>query len=196
MHLSKIVKRFISLPYRLFLVCINKCRFGTFGLHSTIQSPLRIDGGRNIKISDHVTIQYKTWLGALPLTGEGSAELVIEEGSVIGNFNHFFATKSIIIHKKVLTADKVFISDNLHDYKDANTPILDQPIVQNGILEVGEGTWLGENVCVLGACIGKHCVIGANSVVTKDIPDYSVAVGIPAKVIKKYNKEKDVWESI
>lgn len=48
---------------------------------------------------------------------------------------------------------------------------------------IGEGSWLGENVCVIGANIGKHCVIGANSVVTKDIPDYSIAVGAPAKII-------------
>jgi acetyltransferase-like isoleucine patch superfamily enzyme len=61
---------------------------------------------------------------------------------------------------------------------------------------IGEGSWLGENVCVIGASIGKHCVIGANSVVTKDIPDYSVAVGIPAKVIKKYNFNKCEWEKI
>lgn len=50
---------------------------------------------------------------------------------------------------------------------------------------IGEGSWIGENVCVCGANIGKHCVIGANSVVTKDIPDYSVAVGCPARIIKK-----------
>ena len=59
---------------------------------------------------------------------------------------------------------------------------------------IGEGSWLGTNVVVVGkVSIGKHCVIGANSVVTKDIPDYSVAAGIPAKVIKKYDFEKKEW---
>ena len=48
-------------------------------------------------------------------------------------------------------------------------------------------------MCVIGAKIGKHCVIGANSVVTKDIPDYCIAVGIPAKVIKRYDFEKKQW---
>ena len=56
-------------------------------------------------------------------------------------------------------------------------------------VEIGDGTWIGENVCIIGASIGKQCVIGANSVVLKDIPDYCVAVGLPAKVIKKYNFE-------
>ena len=59
---------------------------------------------------------------------------------------------------------------------------------------VGEGSWLGENVCVMGASIGKHCVIGANAVVTRDVPDYSVAVGCPARVIKRYNPVTQQWQ--
>ena len=73
-------------------------------------------------------------------------------------------------------------------------PILKQKIKQIGTVVIGEGSWLGENVCVIGANVGKNCVIGANSVVTKDIPDYSVAVGVPAKVIKSYNFSSKKWE--
>ena len=112
---------------------------------------------------------------------------------MIGNFNHIYSTHSIILHKDVLTADKVYISDNIHGYEDINIPIRKQPIVQKKEVEIGEGSWLGENVCVIGAKIGKHCVIGANSVVTKDIPDNCLAVGSPARVIKKYNFEKKEW---
>lgn len=187
------LKKICSIPNRILSFVVNKVRFSEFGIHSVFLSPLRIDGGRNVKIGNHVSIQYKTWLGALPLTGSDKVELIIEDGSIIGNFNHIFATKKIIIHKKVLTADKVFISDNLHGYTDITAPISDQPIVQNGTVEIGEGSWLGENVCVIGANIGKHCVIGANSVVTKDIPDYCVAVGAPAKVIKQYNFDNNEW---
>lgn len=61
-------------------------------------------------------------------------------------------------------------------------------------LMIDDGTWLGTNVVIVGNVhVGKHCVIGANSVVTKDIPDYSVAAGIPAKVIKRYDFEKEEW---
>ena len=60
---------------------------------------------------------------------------------------------------------------------------------------IGEGSWLGENVCVCGASVGKHCVIGANSVVTRDIPDYCIAVGSPARVVKRYNFDKNTWEN-
>ena len=68
--------------------------------------------------------------------------------------------------------------------------------MQKHDVEIGEGSWLGENVCVLGAIIGRHCVIGANSVVTKDIPDYSIAVGAPAKVIKRYDFTTNSWQKI
>lgn len=197
MNLLKQIYRILRLPARVFRTAINRLRFASFGHSSTVRSPLRIDGGRNIKIGNNVAIQYKTWLGALPLTTDSDrAELVIEDGSIIGNFNHIFATKRIVIHKNVLTADKVFISDNMHGYEDVNNPILKQSIVQNGEVEIGEGSWLGENVCVLGARIGKHCVIGANTVVTKNIPDYCVAVGSPAKVIKQYNLSNKRWEKV
>lgn len=188
------IKTVLKLPLLLTKSVVNKLRFSAFGIHSEIRSSLRLDGCKNIKIGDYVVIQYKTWLGALPLTGMGKAELIIEDGSIIGNFNHIFATKRIVIHKMVLTADKVFISDNLHGYEDVNVPILEQPIIQKGEVEIGEGSWIGENVCILGAKVGKHCIIGANSVVTQDIPDYCVAVGAPAIVIKRYDKESNQWK--
>ena len=75
-------------------------------------------------------------------------------------------------------------------------PIKEQGIIQKKDVYIGDGSWLGENVCVIGASIGQHCVIGANSVVTKDIPDYSVAVGSPAKVIKRYNPETKQWGKV
>lgn len=168
-------------------------RFSHLGFRSEIYSPLKIDWGKNISIGKGVRICYKSWLAANPLLGK-KARLVIGDGCAIGNFNHIYATNSIVLHDNVLTADKVYISDNLHGYEDINIPILKQPIMQKGAVEIGEGSWLGENVCVIGAKIGKHCVIGANSVVTKDIPDYSVAVGAPARIIKSYNFETNKWE--
>lgn len=188
-----LIKRLILFPFLLFGVIHNKFRFKSFGLHSRLVSPLSLSGTANIEIGDRVVIQYKTWLAALPLTGESECRLCIKDGTLIGHFNHIYATKQIIIEKNVLIADKVYISDNLHGYEDINIPIRDQPIVQNREVVIGEGSWLGENVSVLGAKIGKHCVIGANSVVTKDIPDYCVAVGAPVKIIKRYCFDTHAW---
>ena len=191
------------LLYRVFKLSIRfgkslyyKKLLGRLGRCSYIDHPLRIDGGKSIFIGNGVIIKYKSWIASKPLTGCGDSKLVIEDGCVLGHFNHLFATKSIILHNNVLTADKVYISDNLHGYEDINIPVVKQPIVQNRTVEIGEGSWIGENVCILGAHIGKHCVIGANSVVTKNIPDYSVAVGAPAKVIKYFDLKKKEWINI
>ena len=159
-----------------------------------IYNPLKINGHQNIAIGENVTIQYKTWLAAMPLTGNPNPILIIGDGTSIGHFNHIYATSSIEIGKKVLTADKVYISDNLHGYENINLPIIEQAIKQTSTVIIGDGSWLGENVCVIGAKIGQNCVIGANSVVTKDIPAYCVAVGSPAKIIKRYNFDTHAWE--
>lgn len=183
----------ITFLSRIF--CVVKCKLllDEFGMSSVIHSPLRLDGCKNIKIGCKVTVQYKTWLAALPLTGEDSCFLELQDGVTIGHFNHIFATKRIVIEKNVLTADKVYISDNLHQYTDIHLPVKEQGIIQCREVIIGEGSWLGENVCVIGAVVGKHCIVGANSVVTKDIPDYSVAVGVPARVIKKYCFTTSTW---
>lgn len=181
---------------RMFFFLFERGQFGHCGYHSYIHAPLHIDGAKNVFIGQRVYVGYKTWLAALPLTGEKSCLLELKDGVTIGHFNHIYATKKIVLEKDVLTADRVYISDNLHGYSNIHVPIKNQPIIQHGEVVIGEGSWLGENVCVLGAKIGKHCVIGANSVVTKDIPDYSVAVGAPAKVIKKYDFNRNMWINI
>ena len=188
-----VVKSIVNAIYIRLFKLLLKSKFNSFGNKSAILFPRSIDGIANICIGNNVVIQYKTWLAAVPLTGVSTCELIIGDGSCIGNFNHIYATKSIVIGKNVLTADRVYISDNLHSYEDITMPIIKQPIKQIGTVVIGDGSWLGENVCVIGANIGQNCVIGANSVVTKDIADYSVAVGIPAKIIKRYCLESSVW---
>ncbi|HPF01107.1 MAG TPA: acyltransferase [Bacteroidales bacterium] len=188
------IKKYIIYGYRLFWWSINLWRFKKLGMYSYINRALKIDGAKNISIGRKVTIQYKTWLASRPLTANNSPILEIGDGSAIGNFNHIYSTNKIIIGKKVLTADKVYISDNIHGFLNPLVPIMNQPIIQKNAVIIGDGTWLGENVCVIGAKIGKNCVIGANSVVTKDIPDFCIAVGAPARVIKRYNFETQEWE--
>ena len=184
--------RFMNGLNRNWFLLWNRSRFKHFGVKSRVYKPLLIEGTKNITIGNNVIIHDGTWLAARPLTG-GECVLEIGSGTSIGNFNHIYATQKIVIEKSVLTADKVYISDNLHSYEDVSMPIIKQPIKQCSPVVIGEGAWLGEHVCVMGACIGKHCIIGANSVVTKDIPDYCVAVGAPARVIKKYDFDTKKW---
>lgn len=190
LFIIKGLRRLVGIATRLYY----KKLLNSFGPNSRLESPLHINGPKNITIGSGTIIRYKTWLGALPLTRHNKVELIIGNGCSIGHFNEIFATKSIVIEDYVLTADRVYISDNLHGYVDPEIPIINQPIKQNDTVRIGEGSWLGVGVCVIGANIGKHCVIGANAVITHDLPDYSVAVGIPAKVIKRYNQDSGKWE--
>ena len=177
-----------------YLLNRNKYKFLSSKAH--VQKLLRVDGSERITIEKNVIIQRMTWIGAVPLTYDVNCHLLIGEGSIIGNFNHIYAVGEIEIGKNVLTADKVFISDSQHVFTDTTVPILFQGIRQLAKVKIGDGSWIGENVCILGASVGKNCVIGANSVVTKDIPDYCVAVGSPARVIKKFDSASESWISV
>lgn len=178
----------------IFLVrkLYQKLRFKQLGEDSYVDHPLRILGYENIVLGDYVSVHYKTWLQAIPLTGS-ECILTIGKGTTIGDFNHIVSTKQIIIGENVLTANHVYISDNLHGYELIDMPIKHQDIKQLPPVSIGDGSWIGENVCIMGSNVGKNCVIGANSVVTKDIPDYCVAVGAPAHIIKRYDFEGRNW---
>jgi acetyltransferase-like isoleucine patch superfamily enzyme len=166
---------------------------GSFGKGSKLISPM-LSGSKNIFIGNNVYVRKNTWLAAEPVTGDNNCKLIIGNGTYIGNFCHFYASSRIEIGEKVLFADRVYLSDNLHTFDDTRVPIIDQPIKQISPVIIGNGAWLGENVCVIGATIGKNSVVGANSVVTKNIPDYCVAVGAPAKIIKRFNFDNNQWQ--
>lgn len=194
--LIDLLQRFIRHISIVFYSICNRKRFGAYGKDVVVIKPLQIDGYENIYLGDGVQVLEGVWLAAVPLTGEKTTTLVIQAGTSIGHYNHIYATSSITIENNVLTADKVYISDNLHSYEDISIPIIQQPIKQCKPVVIGEGSWIGEHACIIGASIGKHCVIGSNAVVTNDIPDYSVAVGVPARVIKRYNPTNNSWESV
>ena len=116
-------------------------------------------------------------------------------GTNLGAFNHVYATRSVVIGANVLTANGVYISDNLHGYEDVTRPVKQQPIRQVADTVIGDGTWLGHNACVFGARVGRNCVVGANTVVTHDIPDYCVVVGAPARIIRRYDATTASWRN-
>lgn len=189
-------KRCVSKFNNILFYFLNRNSFGYLSSSATVLRLLRIDGRQNIYIGHRVVIQKLTWLAAEPLTASDSCRLQIKDGAIIGNMNHIYATRSVVIEEDVLTADKVYISDCAHSYQDISKPIWRQPINQLSDVVIGRGAWLGENVCIIGAKVGRGSVIGANSVVTQDIPDFCVAVGAPARVVKRYNMETKQWEVI
>ena len=114
----------------------------------------------------------------------------IGKGSEVGERCRISIANSLDIGEKVLISTNVYITDCNHEYRNVDVPVIDQGVVQKGQkVSIGEGSYIGINAVIVGNVkIGKHCVIGANSIVNKDIQDFCVAVGCPAKIIKSYNE--------
>jgi acetyltransferase-like isoleucine patch superfamily enzyme len=114
-----------------------------------------------------------------PVVTIGDRCLIGRGSGIVGHF-------SIEIGNDVWTGHNVYITDQNHGYEDVTRPISQQSQPERAV-KIGDGSWLGYGSVVLpGVTIGEHCVIGANSVVTHDVPSFSVAVGVPARVIKQY----------
>lgn len=151
-------------------------------------------------------ILYKSKVQFMPhsmVVAHPKSTIDIGEGCEISMYSRVASLGYVKLGNNVLMGPHVFIADYNHEYHDILRPIkfqgnsIDRPNDDSPVLSIDDGTWLGTNVVVVGNIhIGKNCVIGANSVVTRDIPNYSVAVGIPAKVIKTYNLETNKWEKV
>jgi lipopolysaccharide O-acetyltransferase len=167
-----------------------------------IRLPFDIRNKRYIKIGDHFTTGFGCRIEAFPLKDSSEICIEIGENVQINDFVHIGAVGSIKIGDNVLMASKIYISDHNHGSYDnhlsdhpLSIPIDRLPICKP--VEIGNNVWLGESVCVLpGVTVGEGSVIGAMSVVTKNIPAYSIAVGNPARVVKQYNFQNKNWEKI
>jgi acetyltransferase-like isoleucine patch superfamily enzyme len=177
---------------RVFRLLFSRS-FGAWGRRTLIVAPIAIEGPAHIHLSDNVYVAAQTCLAAMPHTGAATCRLEIGEGSRLGRFNHIYASRRVSIGRQVLTANGVYISDNVHGYRDIEKAVLHQPIVQLRDVVIDDGSWIGHNACIIGASIGKHCIIGANAVVTRDVPDYCVVVGAPAVIIKRYDPTRGHW---
>ncbi len=134
---------------------------------------------------------------------EGSRKtLFIGDNCEMGDNVHIVAFEKVEIGDNVLMASKVFISDTDHgiykgSFSEQDSPVIppnDRKLVTNPT-KIGSNVWIGENAVILsGVTIGNGCIIGANSVCVKDIPDNVIVAGVPAKIIKKYDEENHKWE--
>ena len=111
--------------------------------------------------------------------------IIIEDGVYINNDCIFYAANRITIKKNAIIGPGVRIFDNNHNFSDTSTAIKFQGLSSSPVT-IGEGAWIGTNAIILsGVTIGQNSVVGAGSVVTESIPDYTVAAGSPAKVLKR-----------
>lgn len=160
---------------------------------------VKVDGGRRVHLSDHSCLMPSSMVVA-----HAGGHVYLGSHSEIGMYSRVASVGEVHIGDDVITGPHVFIADYNHEYADPELPIRLQGnrIVKTsdfprGGVSIGDGSWIGTNAVIAGSVkVGKHCVIGANSVVTKDIPDYSVAVGSPARVVKCYDGELCQWVDV
>jgi acetyltransferase-like isoleucine patch superfamily enzyme len=175
-----------KLKCRLF-AWFNSYAFGAFGKHNYLFD-LELLNPQNIFLGSNL------WINKTRLASSKGGKLIIGNHVAIGRFSQIYALQSIIIEDGVLMAENTFISDNTHTFTDITTPVRDQDIKPLGNVVIGSGTWIGRNVVVNGCKIGRNCIIGAYTFLKKDIPDYCVVVGNPARIVKRYNPQSGQWE--
>lgn len=166
-------------------------RFGHFGFGSMICFPAAtIMNERHISLGSGTLIcpQVSLSVGVIPgQQGLDPTVLRIGDRCVLGRGSSIVAHTRVEIGDDVWTGPNVYITDQNHGYTDVERPIWQQPTPPDRAVVVGAGSWLGYGVVVLpGARIGRNAVIGAHAVVIGDIPDWSVAVGVPARVVRRY----------
>jgi acetyltransferase-like isoleucine patch superfamily enzyme len=146
--------------------------------------------GQNVLIFDHARIEV---IGCYSEHGI-QPSIIIGDGVVIQQRCHITAASTLNIGTNTSILFDVLITDIDHEYQTLNIPMSKQPlkVVKTTI---GENCFIGSGAKInAGTTLGKHCIVGANSVVRGNFPDYSVIVGIPAKIIKRYNPVTLCWE--
>ena len=169
---------------------LNAGAFAEFGRNSVLEPPLRLTGERRIAVGDNVFVGAGSWLQVIPRAGATDVAIEIGSGTSIAGGCVLSAARSIRLGAKVLVARNVYVADHSHAFDDLDRAILDQGIDRIGAVEIGDGAWLGQNVVVCpGVRIGRGAVVGANAVVLDDVPDHAVAVGAPARVVRRLDPE-------
>ena len=126
-------------------------------------------------------------------TGEGEGIVIGNDVSANRNLT-IYCADSVTIGDGVMMGSGILITDNDHGIDPTLPNFRNQPLITKKV-KIGDGCWIGERASILGGVeIGEHCIIAAGAVVTKSIPPYSIAGGVPAKVIKRWNFETKTWE--
>lgn len=191
--LSSQLRWFSTMLSKLKGVIFYKIFFKSFGKNSYIQRPLlltyeAIDIGDDVKIFEGARIE------AIKNQKFGFGMIEIGSGTSIEQRVHMIAGGNLIIGRNCLISFDVMITDTDHKYSDRAIKIADQNLVINET-HIGDNCFIGAGVKIqAGTKLGRHCVVGANAVVRGVFPDCSVIVGIPARIVKRFNPESNLWE--
>lgn len=184
MHPIKYIWAGRALLYKLFL--------GKVGNLTYIGKPMFIEGRKNIEIGNRTRI-----FPGIRLEAIGFGKIKIGNNTAIEQNVHITSMeKELCIGDNVTILANTFITNIDHEYGDIEKSVLEQDCVIKDTV-IGEGCFIGYGAAIqAGTRLGKHCIVGTNSVVRGEFDDYSVIVGAPARVVKRYNLNTQKWERI
>ncbi|MDA8162886.1 MAG: hypothetical protein M0022_08325 [Desulfobacteraceae bacterium] len=172
------------------------------------KKPYKLRGASRIHIGENFHAGSNLWLEAVTCYGGQDFDPIIKilDNVSLSTHVHIACTNRIEIGNNVLMGSYVLITDHNHGYYDSlhstrhespYIPPARRMLTEDGHITIGDNVWIGSMVSILpNTTIGNGSIIGCNSVVKGDIPSYSIAVGNPAKVIKKYSFDKEIWVDI
>jgi lipopolysaccharide O-acetyltransferase len=179
---------FVRRAWRRTFSTLAAGAFASFGRGSVLEPPVRLEGQWRIAIGSNVFVGPGSCLQALD---EGGAPVALEigDGTNIAGTCVLSAVEHVRLGRGVLLARNVYIADHAHAFEDTSRAVLDQGVTDVRPVEICDGAWLGQNVVICpGVRVGRGAVVGANSVVRDDVPDYAVAVGAPARVVREFGR--------
>ena len=196
--MGKIVTKIVLFSNRIITGVVNllstiRCRIliGNVGDNTKFRKQCLLQGDLLSKVVIGKSCDFDSYCVIGARTSDyymGKDIITIGDNCVFGQYNHITATNRIKIGNNLLTGRFVLITDNSHgdySYDNLQKHPSSRKIISKGEVVIGDNVWIGDKVSIMGGVhIGDGCIIGANSVVTHDIPCYSIAVGSPAKIVK------------
>lgn len=187
---AAVLRRFFAREMRL-----RPERFAALGSGSVLEPPFRVTRPDRVAVGRNVLIRMNAWFSVFPENPDASGPLLtIGDGSRLGSDLVVACSRRVTIGLNVLAADRVFIGDTYHDYRDPDCPISEQRNAPARPVTIGDGAFLGIGSVVLpGVHVGANACVGAAAVVTQDVPPRSVVVGNPARVVKRWDPSTREW---
>lgn len=188
----------ISMRIRRKFSFIYGLGYQHFGKNTVVYKPLLILGKKNISLGDNVFIRNGVRMEVIEKRGGQRNSGIIDIGDYVSIEQncHITSGGQLTIGSGTTISADVYISNISHEYSDINTSVLKQPLSYKETI-IGNNCFIGYGARIMpGVHLGDGVIVGTNAVVLKDVPDHSIVVGVPAKVVKRFNANDRVWEKV